>query len=132
MSHGPSTLQPQFMAILHSPLNERAAKETLQNKVSEQGVTYKNTMKKQSLKMNQNLHPDVVTMIHQKVKAISQKQSYLTLDKESQKVLCRKIADELFLVLPDRINHSMQVLVLKIGLYFQLYSLIGAIKNGKR
>lgn len=129
------SLHPEFLAILGSRLNEGDVlkkldqyKQQTQAQLSNKSPINKN----RPSGLNKNLHADVVSFLNQKAKVLAQTQSYLDLSKESQKVLCQQIAHELMRTMPERVNHSEYVLVIKIGLYLRLYCLIGAIKNGRR
>lgn len=129
------SLQPEFLAILGSRLNEgNALKKLDQYKQKTQVEPPPNPLLNNNRPngLNKNLHVDVVSFLNQKAKALAQTQSYLNLDKESQKVLCQHIANELMRTMPERVNHSEHVLVIKIGLYLRLYCLIGAIKHGRK
>jgi hypothetical protein len=129
------SLHPEFLAILGSRLNEGDVLKKLEQykqKTEAHLSTHPPINKNRPSGLNKNLHADVVSFLNQQAKALSQTQSYLNLDKESQKVLCQHIAHELMRTMPERVNHSEDVLVIKIGLYLRLYCLIGAIKNGRK
>jgi len=135
MAQTAQSLHPEFLAILGSRLNEGDVLKKLDQYKHQTQAQLSNKLpihQNRPSGLNKNLHADVVSFLNQKAKALAQTQSYLDLGKESQKVLCQQIAHELTRMMPDRVNHSEHVLVIKIGLYLRLYCLIGALKNGRK
>jgi hypothetical protein len=135
MGQSLQVLQPEFLAILESRLNEGSVLEKLdqyQQKTRHQLSTISQINQSRPDESNKSLHADVLSFLNKKAKVVAQTQSYLELDRESQKDLCIKIADELLITMPDCANHSEHILVIKIGLYLRLYCLIGALKNGRK